>query len=619
MLAVPKDITRNTDPGQSTAFVSDATIGTAIATDNVPGVTVIRSGVPTGNVFPIGVTVITWTATDVFNNTTIGTQIVTIVDAEKPVLVVPPNVSREIPTGQTSIPLTEAELGTATASDNSGSVTVTSSGVPDGLVFPLGTTTITWTATDPSGNVTTGLQTVTVTTPLPAVTVVATDASGSEAGPDPITFVVSRSMGESPLTVALTWSGEAVYGVDYNVTAAGGVLFPTGAGLTFDAGSASVTLTVTPIDDVIAESAESVLLAVAAGSGYAVGVPAGAVAQIISDDAAPPTSTVGVLVTDGSGSEPSDPVAFTIGRVGATSTEVVIRLAWSGTATLGVDYTVSGTGLSADGRSLTLAAGVDSAVVTVTPVDDTLVEPTESVVLTVLSGTGYELGAQTSVSGTIADNDVAPALPTVTIVATDPTGAETRTGAPLDTVTLTLSRTGDLSKALVVGFGWFGTAKLGRDFTAAVVGAGALSKTTVTFGAGQETLTIQIRPIDDATVEALETVIMTLKSGTAYTLGAAMSATGTIADNDDAAASATTAPTTASAPSSDDTAPVATTPAVAPEASTSLVSPAVALTAVDGGTTVALDTTTTSGESSAPAPDGELETEPAGRPPGRKD
>jgi len=613
MLAVPKDITRNTDPGQSTAFVSDATIGTAIATDNVPGVVVTREGVPASNLFPIGVTVITWTATDVFGNTTIGTQTVTIVDAEKPVLAVPPDVSRELPAGQTSITLTAAELGTATASDNSGSVTVTSSGIPDGLVFPLGTTTITWTATDPSGNATTELQTVTITTPLPAITVVATDASGSEAGSDPITFTVSRSMGDGLLTVALRWSGEAVYGVDYSVTAAGGTLSSTGTSLTFGAGVASVTLTVLPIDDVVPESAESVLLAVVAGSGYVVGAPASAVAEIVADDDAPVTSTVGVTVTYGTGSESGDVLAFTVGRVGDTSAQVVITLAWSGTATFGTDYTVSGTGLSADGKSLTLLAGVSSAVVTVTPVDDTLVEPTEGVVLAVLAGTGYVLGSQTTATGTIADNDVAPALPTVSIAATDQTGAETRTGEPVDTVTFTLTRTGDTSKALVVGFGWFGSAKLGKDFTAAVVGSGSLSKTTVTFAAGQGTLTLLIRPLDDLTVEALEAVIITLKAGTGYTLGAASSATGTIADNDGAAASATTF-TSANAPSSQDTTAATTTLTATTDATPVAIDPVVALNAVDAGT-LSLDTT--SAESPAPATD--AEPAPAARPAGRKD
>lgn len=339
--------------------------------------------------------------------------------------------------------------------------------------------------------------------------------------------------------MGLAWSGEAVYGVDYTVIGVGGALAVGGASVMFDDGVASVTLTVTPVDDVVAETAESVLLAVVAGTGYVLGAPSSAVAEIVSDDDAPVTSTVGVSVTDGTGSESADPLVFTVGRVGDLSAAVVIGLAWSGTAIFGVDYTVSATGgsLSSDGGALTLAAGAAGAVVTVTPLDDAVVEATEPVVLTALAGTGYVLGAQTSASGTIADNDVAPTLPVVGVVATDAIGAETRAGELANTVTFTLIRSGDTARSLVVSFGWFGTAKLGKDFTAEVVGLGSLSKTTVTFAAGQDTLTILISPIDDTTVEALETVIFTLKTGTGYTVGAASSATGTIADNDGKSAS----------------------------------------------------------------------------------
>lgn len=257
-----------------------------------------------------------------------------------------------------------------------------------------------------------------------------------------------------------------------------------------------------------------------------------------------------------------------------------------------------------------------TATLRVVPIDDTAYEGTEGVTLSVLSGVGYVLGNPTSVSGTIADNDTAPSTATVNLTATDAAGAEPGT----NTIRFTLTRTGVLTSQISVGLGWSGTATYGKDYKVTVTGGVLNAKgTAVTLLASATTATITVTPLDDTRIEPAETVVLTLKAGTGYTLGADRAATGTIADDDGAAASATTALTAASAPSSDDTAPVATTPAVAPEASPSLVSPAVALTAVDGGTTVALDTTTTSGESSAPAPDGELETEPAGRPPGRKD
>ena len=44
---------------------------------------------------------------------------------------------------QSSVVITDAQLGTATATDNAGSVTIVRSGVPAGNVFPVGKTTIT--------------------------------------------------------------------------------------------------------------------------------------------------------------------------------------------------------------------------------------------------------------------------------------------------------------------------------------------------------------------------------------------------------------------------------------------------------------------------------------------
>ena len=89
VVTLPANVTRSNDAGKATAFVSDSTLGNATATDNVGVVSLVRSGVPAGNLFAIGVTTIMWTATDIFGNQTILTQYVTVLDAEKPALVVP--------------------------------------------------------------------------------------------------------------------------------------------------------------------------------------------------------------------------------------------------------------------------------------------------------------------------------------------------------------------------------------------------------------------------------------------------------------------------------------------------------------------------------------------------
>ena len=85
-----------------------------------------RSGVPAGNLFPIGVTTITWTATDVFGNQTVKTQTVTVVDTEKPVLDRAAErhactIAGDAVVGRRSPTRSSAR---ATATDNSGSVTI---------------------------------------------------------------------------------------------------------------------------------------------------------------------------------------------------------------------------------------------------------------------------------------------------------------------------------------------------------------------------------------------------------------------------------------------------------------------------------------------------------------
>ena len=130
-----------------------------------------------------------------------------------------------------------------------------------------------------------------------------------------------------------------------------------------------------------------------------------------------------MAVTDGVGAEQGlDPLVFTVTRTGVTTGTTNVTLAWSGSATLTTDYTVgvSGATISANRLTLTFGPGQTVATVTLTPVDDTAIEPTEQVVLTLAAGTGYTVGTPASATGTIADNDT----PVVGVVASDAVGAE---------------------------------------------------------------------------------------------------------------------------------------------------------------------------------------------------
>jgi hypothetical protein len=179
-ITAPPPVTVSTGPGATScgSFVADAVLGTATAGDNCAGVTITRSGVPAGNVFPVGTTTVTYTATDASGHSSTATQAVTVVDSTPPSITAPPPVTVSTgPVASTcSAVVSDAMLGTATAVDNCPGVTVARSGVPAGNVFSVGTTTVTYRATDASGNSSTATPAVTVVdnTP-PSITGVSVD------------------------------------------------------------------------------------------------------------------------------------------------------------------------------------------------------------------------------------------------------------------------------------------------------------------------------------------------------------------------------------------------------------------------------------------------------------
>ena len=170
-ITAPAPVISGTGPGSTTptAFISDADLGSAAASD-VCDFSITRSGVPSGNLFPLGTTTISYVATDSSGNTASATQTVTLTDDTPPDLTAPADVVTFTGSASTScvVVVNDATLGIATASDNSGRpVTIARVGVPTGNAFPVGVTTIRYTATDSSGNVATGQQLVTVVDDTP--------------------------------------------------------------------------------------------------------------------------------------------------------------------------------------------------------------------------------------------------------------------------------------------------------------------------------------------------------------------------------------------------------------------------------------------------------------------
>ena len=123
-------------------------------TDNC-GIALLTNDAPT--TYPIGVTTVTWTATDLAGNSSSCEQLVNVTENVDPTISCPPDLI--VGTSPASCEATSVDLGTPSASDNCSSVSTTNDAP---TVFPLGTTTVTWIATDASGNTAQCTQTVTV-------------------------------------------------------------------------------------------------------------------------------------------------------------------------------------------------------------------------------------------------------------------------------------------------------------------------------------------------------------------------------------------------------------------------------------------------------------------------
>jgi len=148
----PDDMIVSTDQALCEAVVTF----TATVTDNCPGATISCSP-PSGSTFPVGTTTVTCTAIDAAGNTDDCTFTVTVEDNEDPVAQCPPDITVNNDPGQCDAIVTF----TATVTDNCPAATISCS-PPSGFIFPVGTTTVTCTATDASGNTSVCAFTVTV-------------------------------------------------------------------------------------------------------------------------------------------------------------------------------------------------------------------------------------------------------------------------------------------------------------------------------------------------------------------------------------------------------------------------------------------------------------------------
>ena len=225
---------------------------------------------------------------------------------------------------------------------------------------------------------------------LPVVSIVANLPNAAEGGAAG-QFTVSRTgPTTSALTVNYSLTGStATNGTDYTT-------IPTS--ITIPVGQSSAVINVVTIQDSLNEGTETVIVTLSTNAAYTVGSP-GTATVFIADDDRP---VVNIVANQPNAAEGGVSGQFTITRSGATGIAITVNISTSGTATSTADYTALPTAVA-------FAANQTTATLNVVPVNDTLIEGPESVMVTLVAGT-YDIGANNFAVVTIADNDVPPSI-----------------------------------------------------------------------------------------------------------------------------------------------------------------------------------------------------------------
>jgi HYR domain-containing protein len=152
-ITCPANVTKNADPNQCSSVV---TYPAPTVSDNCPNVGTPVCSPASGSTFPVGTTTVACSVSDASNNTASCSFTVTIRDTQPPTISCPANITF-VPAATCPTTNSMTVNFTVTASDNCPGVTVVCRNqngvvVTSGQPFPVGTTTVTCTATDASGN-----------------------------------------------------------------------------------------------------------------------------------------------------------------------------------------------------------------------------------------------------------------------------------------------------------------------------------------------------------------------------------------------------------------------------------------------------------------------------------
>jgi hypothetical protein len=328
-------------------------------------------------------------------------------------------------------------------------------------------------------------------------------------------YEVGESAGEAVVTVTRSGSTATVATVRYatsNGTATNGSDYRSTAGtLSFAVGESSATVRIPIFNDTVHEANETVLLGLGGPTGATLGSIRSAILTIVDNDPQPTLPAVNFALLGSRGSEATSPL-FEVRLSTPSSQPVTVRYSVvPGTATPRRDYTpVSGT--------LTFQPGQTVRRFRVPVTNDTLVEANETFSVRLASPVNATLGAGTAHAYTILDDD---ARRIVSFAAASSQGTEDT--SPQIAVRLSAAS----GRIVTVGYAATGgSATAGTDFS--------LPAGSVTFQPGETVKFLPLVVVNDSQAEQSETIRVTLTSVTNGRLGAGITHTYTILDNDQA-------------------------------------------------------------------------------------
>ncbi|MCP9934861.1 cadherin-like domain-containing protein [Cyanobium sp. Candia 9D4] len=320
--------------------------------------------------------------------------------------------------------------------------------------------------------------------PPPVVSISLAPAAAEEGEAFILTATRSGAVLSQPTTVTYTITGPAA--------TAGDISTPLTGTITILSNQTTATLSIATVEDTVVEADEPFTVTITNPINGSIGT-ATATATILNDDAAA-LSVITLAVSPASVLENgATNLVYTFTRTGATTTPLTVNYAINGTATGGTDY-------AAIPASVTFAVGSATATVTVDPTGDTVLEPNETVSLTLQSNAAYIVGTAGAVIGTITnDDDASFSISDVSI-----TEGNSGTTTAVFTVTLSNAVAGGASVNFATADG---TATAGSDYLAA-------SGTLNFAGTTGETQTISVTINGDTAFEPNESFFLNLSAPT---------------------------------------------------------------------------------------------------------